>query len=176
MQTFVAYDGKSYPVRDGFLIFPDGWSRFEEDRVLEKWRGQFAAAEVLRAARPVALTVEEFLRLMNVATEAWTERQREVLTAWKNRDNIDNALKYLNGADWREFGFETVCQIHGNQHTRSYTCGCSFHVLFDHHLEHPQDEDIKPLRAEHICDKHRQVSNSLEGQFWASARDSATAA
>lgn len=175
MQSFLADDGKVYPVRDDFLIFPDGWSQAEEDSMLEKHRAQGGVAEFLCAPRDHAITRDDLGRLLSIMLEPWTDRQREMLKAWDNRNNINSAIRYLDGRDYREFGFDTVCQVHGNRHTRTYTCGCSFHVLFDHHLEHVQNEDIKVLRSEHICDGHRH-HNDLDAAYWASTRDSAAAA
>lgn len=169
MQSFVAYDGQAYPVRDGFNIWPDGWSAEEEARMLSAWR----AEEPVKPPFPF----DRYAR----AFEAWitggllNDRERLLLDAWTNRNNINRALAYTRRWrwDWRQ-AFETVCQIHGNRHERP--CGCAFHLVFDHHKRGElTDADIIPIAAERLCPQHSLI-NSLDGQFWGSARDSAQAA
>lgn len=153
-QNFIAFDGSVHHVRDGFHIFVDGHSRDEEKAAITRWQATAPADKPwLRHRDPLS------------------PRQLKYLDAWTNRNNMNSALAYLKGRDYREFGFETLCQVHGNLHT--FPCGCKHHVIFDHHKRELgyEDSDIKPLRAEEVCDRHRH-HNDLNSLYWAGARDS----
>lgn len=168
MQRFVAYDGSVHPVRDGFNIWPDGWTADEEARMLEVWRAS-------EPAKPGLLANAEARAHYKRAYEAHAtggllnERERRLLEAWTNRRNIDKALAWIAPHDYADFGFETACQVHGNSH--SIPCGCHVHLVFDHHKrDRLTDEDKHPFRAVEVCELHSRC-NSVEATYWTACRD-----
>lgn len=176
MQTFIAYDGLEYPVRDGFNIWPEGWSAEEEARMLAAWR-----AEEPRDPRVDYETMTlierspEVLEHYRRAFEAWAtggllnDRERMLLDAWTNRKNINKALAWIAPWTYRDFGFETACQVHGNSWEAE--CGCKFHIVIDHHLRpNYTTADRYPFRAVNVCEAHQRC-NSVEAAFWTAARD-----
>lgn len=169
MQRFVAYDGSEHPVRDGFNIWPEGWSEAEETAMLAAWRADqpppFAGREGSKAFTRWVRRMQAWAQGLDL-----TPRQRLLLDAWTNRNNINKALAWIAPHDYRDFGFETACQIHGNNHQRP--CGCSFDLVFDHHKRDGlTDWDMHPFRERWRCETHGRL-NSLAARFWTSAWDS----
>lgn len=154
-KTFTAYDNSVHLVRADHFIYLDDHDHNEEAEAILKWR-----------------TTAPFDKPQLRHVDGMTDRQKKYLEAWTNRLNMNSALAYMRGRDYREFGFETLCQVHGNLYTAP--CGCKVHFLFDHHKRTSLvDEDIKPLRVENACDTHvEQRHNSIEGFYQAVARDS----
>lgn len=168
MQWMVAYSGERVPVRDGFNIWPEGWSEAEEAAMLRAWR----AAE----PAPVPAVLSESQRKAYIAEyEVWKRggelnaRERLLLDAWTNRGNINSALAWIAPHTFRDLGFETACQVHGNSH--SIACGCKVHIVFDHHRRAEiTDDDKRPFRAVEVCELHRRC-NSVEAIYWTACRD-----
>lgn len=161
MQWMVSYSGERVPVRDGFNIWPDGWSEAEERRMLAAWRAEEPAPLV----GPVSVQARANYKR---AFEAWAtggmlnERERLLLDAWTNRGNINRALAWIAPFTWRDLGFETACQVHGNSH--SLECGCQVHLVFDHHKRAETEKDVRPFRAPLVCEAHRHL-NSVEAIY-----------
>jgi hypothetical protein len=133
MQTYITADGVKHPIRDDFLIYPEGWTEPEENRVLERWRAG------------VELPADE----------------REYLTAWNNRNNLETAWKWLDG-DYRDHGFTTLCQVHGQSWSPD-VCGCTIHQVFDHHTRSSEEPiEIRPHRLHKVCERHAGVTDHVE--------------
>lgn len=155
-KTFIAYNGSVHPVREDHLIFLDDHDHNEEAEAILRWK--------------MTAPLDQPWRRQDAAL---TDRQKKYLEAWTNRNNMNSALAYLRGYDYRVLGFETLCQVHGNLH--SFPCGCKLHIIIDHHKRHVGyvDADIKPLRAEFVCPEHAgKRYNDMDSLYWAAARAS----
>lgn len=168
MQWMASYSGERVPVRDGFNIWPEGWSAEEEAAMIYAWRA-------VEPAHPGVDASDDAHKQYSRQFEAWVtggilnDRERLLLDAWTNRNNINRALAWIAPHTFRDLGFETACQVHGNSH--SLACGCKVHLVFDHHRRAElTDEDKLPFRAVEVCDLHRRC-NSVEAIYWTACRD-----
>lgn len=133
MQTYTTKDGVEHPIRDGFLIYPEAWTQDHEDWVLAQWK---AGVEL----HPL---------------------DRKFLEAWTNRNNLESAWAWLDG-DYRDHGFETLCQVHGQAWSPD-TCGCKVHQVFDHHLRGGDGPiEVRPHRLHTVCDRHAGATDHVE--------------
>lgn len=122
---------RDHPVHDDHLIYAPNHNEGDENAALSRWRSD----------------------------EELTAIERVYLTAWNNRRNLDSAIKWLNGKDYRkEFGFETLDQVHG-QSWAPDSCGCVVHQVWDHRLRETPELIVHHAHRSHmICERH-------EGKF-----------
>lgn len=132
-QTYTARDGSEHPIRDDHLIYPEGWTARHEAAVLELWK----AGEELEPA------------------------DRAYLEAWTNRNNLENALKFLKGKHYSAYGFATLCQVHGQRWSPD-VCDCIVHQVFDHHERHTEITAIHPHHQHKVCDRHAHLKAAPE--------------
>lgn len=103
------------------------------------------------------------------ALERWkgnhelTRSERLHLDAWTNRNNLNNAIAFLDGKRPEDYFGEdaTLDQVHG-QAWHPDVCddthlglGCVVHQIWDHHLRDKPDEIVHhPHRQSRMCARH----------------------
>ena len=89
--------------------------------------------------------------------------------------NLNRALKWLQGRDYRTvFGAgATLDQVHGN--LRDMSCGCTLQVVFDHNRRTETDNETFPHYPVRICARHRHLGNDFIAHFAAVTEDCAKA-
>lgn len=119
---------QGHPVHDDVTLYVDAHSDNEEEQVLGLWK----------------------------AGEDLGPRERAILNAWTTRKNLDAALKFLDGKDYRAaFGFDTLDQVHGQSWSPD-VCGCTIHQVWDHRLRDAAPNEIvhHAHRLHTLCDRH----------------------
>ncbi len=135
-QTYTTRDGVEHPIRDDHLIYPPGWTQEAEDAALVAWRANVELNPV----------------------------DRQYLDAWTNRENLERAWAWLDG-DYRDHGFETLCQVHGQAWSPD-VCegthkgeGCVVPQVFDHQLRHGGEGLVVHAHRSHVtCARHSTIT------------------
>ncbi len=169
--TWRCFDGSEHPVSGRFMraAHPNlngvSYEDVERERI-----------NILNSAVRVIKGVPQFY------SKLITNRQQKRLVALDHVININRALQFLDGRDYRShnemFGPNgTLCQVHGNYWTPLNRCGCRTSFIFDHWLRDKPDRIIiyPHWFGINVCERHQHLKGDYAEHYWALRKEASRA-